>query len=167
MAKEIERKFLLRALPSFSRADYFDIDQGYLSIDPVVRVRHIVSHVDTLAPLSSGILTLKYATKVPGIRDEFEYPIPPEEARIHLDKCGSCRLWKQRYVLPAGHGLFWEVDVFGGKLQGLIVAEIETPEGFDPDRVELPSWIGKDVTADPAFQNTALCLANHPPISDF
>ena len=36
---EIERKFLIKDLPDLSKYDYVDIEQGYLSTEPVVRIR--------------------------------------------------------------------------------------------------------------------------------
>ena len=51
-------------------------------------------------------------------------------------------------------GRTWEVDEFHGRLAPLVVAEIELD---DPDAdVVLPSWVGREVTDDPAYTNGAL-----------
>jgi adenylate cyclase len=58
-----------------------------------------------------------------------------------------------RYRLP-WHGLTWDIDVFQGENQGLVIAEIELP---DEDKAfELPDWLGPEVTSDPRYSNTNL-----------
>ena len=63
-----------------------------------------------------------------------------------------------RYRIAAAEGLFWEVDEFVGENQGLIIAEIELPHA--EHSVELPDWIGSEVSDDPRYFNSN--LAKHP-----
>ena len=61
---------------------------------------------------------------------------------------------KTRHLVPAGGGLTWEIDVFAGPNQGLVVAEIELPDedaGFTR-----PAWLGEEVTGDGRYLNNAL-----------
>ena len=71
---------------------------------------------------------------------------------------------KIRYLVPAGNGLYWEVDVFGGELTGLTVAEIELPSA--DTAFDLPPFIAREVTGDPAYYNSALALSSGVPPSD-
>jgi adenylate cyclase len=60
---------------------------------------------------------------------------------------------KLRYKLP-WHGLIWEIDVFQGENEGLVIAEIELPH---EDKVfEAPDWLGREVTSDPCYSNAGL-----------
>ena len=152
MAVEIERKFLVksdawRAGVSGQRR----IRQAYLSKNGGASVR--VRLIDE----REAKLTIKSADLPSGrglSRAEFEYPIPIEDARAMLDLRTGRILDKTRYLVPAGKGRTWEVDVFAGAHQGLILAEIEL-ESAD-EAVELPDWIGREVTSDPGYANATL-----------
>lgn len=147
MAKEIERKFLVKD-DSYRLASCgsVEIAQGYLSCDPdrTVRVR--------LAG-SRGLLTVK--TRVVGLsRDEWEYEIPAIDARQMLDKAAVGVIEKTRYFVPADNCLMWEIDCFHGALEGLKLAEIEIPDEGTP--ICLPEFIGEEVTGDPCYYNSNL-----------
>ena len=71
--------------------------------------------------------------------------------------CQPPLIEKVRYRIPQ-EDLVWEVDEFGGANQGLIVAEVELS---DPTRsIDLPDWIGAEVSDDPRYYNSN--LAQHP-----
>lgn len=77
-------------------------------------------------------------------REEYEYPIPVEDAVALLDRhCTGGVLEKTRFFVPAGD-LVWEVDVYSGILSGVVIAEIELPAEDAP--FERPSWVGAEVT---------------------
>ena len=148
---EIERKFLVdggfvRSLPT-SAYPRVIISQGYLSTDPVVRVR--TYHVD-------GFITVKSCPKEGSIsREEWEYPIPVEDAARMIESLCDPKtiIYKTRYLIPhAKHT--WEVDVFEGENEGLVVAELELSsedEGF-----ETPDWVRGEVTHIPRYLNSNL-----------
>ncbi len=145
MATEIERKFLLRDTGFLQNLSGERICQGYLSdaVDATVRVRLIGDR---------GLLTIKGRNQ--GIsRSEFEYPIPLTDAEQLLAMCNLGRIDKIRYRIPhSGH--LWEVDVFSGANQGLVVAEIElASEGESFCR---PDWLGEEVSHDPRYFNSQL-----------
>ena len=145
MASEIERKFLVTGDSWNDGSPGIRIAQGYLSLDPdrCVRVR--------LAG-DEAWLTIKGRTE--GItRAEFEYPIPPKDARDLLEMCLPSIIDKTRHRIPfAGH--LWEVDVFHGSNDGLVLAEVElTDESAAP---ELPPWVGAEVSADARYYNASL-----------
>ena len=60
---------------------------------------------------------------------------------------------KTRHLVPHGNET-WEVDVFSGENLGLIIAEIEL--GDVDQKIELPPWIGREVTAQPQYYNSYL-----------
>jgi CYTH domain-containing protein len=89
-------------------------------------------------------------------RAEFEYEIPIEDAEEMLRTlCAKPLIEKTRYTVPHG-GMVWEIDVFGGDAEGVIVAEIEL-ERSDQE-FSLPDWIGAEVTHDPRFRNSQIVL---------
>ena len=147
MAKEIERKFLVKddswhALVT----ETHHIRQGYLAHtnNATVRVR--------LLNDTEACLTVKGRTS--GIsRDEFEYPIPVEDARDMLALCLGNVIEKRRHIIPNGD-LQWEVDVFEADHTGLIIAEIELlSEDQDFNR---PDWLGEEVSDSPRYFNVNL-----------
>jgi len=146
MAKEIERKFLVnsdsfRQLASASHK----IAQGYLNREPERTVRIRIRD-------NSGFITVKTHNRG-ATRNEWEYEIPVSDACEMLKACER-PIEKIRYIVPAENGLRWEVDVFEGRLSGLVVAEIELPS--EDARFPLPAFIGREVTGDPAYYNSNL-----------
>lgn len=150
MATEIERVFLVADPSIVAGLAGTSIRQGYLSVDPdrVVRVRRTAD---------GAWLTIKGRAAGP-TRAEFEYAIPPADADAILGLCRNSLVAKHRYRLPAGNGLTWEIDVFHGANDGLVVAEIELPSAGAA--FEHPAWLGPEVTDDHRYRNAS--LAEHP-----
>jgi adenylate cyclase len=146
LGTEIERKFLVATDGWRAAAGVgTPFEQGYLSTEPArtVRVRLAGSH---------ATLTIKGLTHGAS-RDEFEYPIPAEDARHMLAHLCKDAVVKVRFVVPhEGHD--WEVDVFGGENEGLVVAEIELDDEAEP--FALPAWVGAEVTGDERYYNAIL-----------
>jgi len=149
LGKEIERKFLVRGEAWRALASGVRYRQGYLSTvkERTVRVRTVGER---------GYLTVKGIT-VGATRKEFEYEIPAADAAALLELCEQPLVEKVRYRIPAD-GLTWEVDEFEGVNRGLIVAECELAS--EEQRIELPPWIGAEVTGDPRYFNSNLIA--HP-----
>ncbi len=145
MPAEIERKFLVVDESWRDGAVGIGISQGYLSQDPdrTVRVR--------LAGDNAWI-TIKGRTH--GItRAEFEYAIPPQDARELLELCLPSVIEKTRHEIRHGAHI-WEVDVFHGENAGLIIAEVELSDRNESP--EMPSWLGMEVSDDPRYFNSHL-----------
>lgn len=145
MGREIERKYLL-ADDSWKEHVIKSVNmrQNYLSYKPTVRVR--------LAG-DQGFLTIKSPTKGCS-RAEYEYPVPAADAAEMLDTlCSGFEISKTRYLVEYA-GKTWEIDVFDGVNQGLILAEIELT-GED-EAFERPPWLGEEVTGQAAYYNGAL-----------
>ena len=156
MGKEVERKFLVSstAWQELAEAD-IRIRQFYLDASPGRTLRVRISD-DT-----SAKLTLKFGSRARE-RDEFEYPIPLAEAVEMLDFAIGRVIEKTRHHVRH-RGYLYEVDVFGGALAGLVVAELETPEDV-PDEM-LPDWLGREVTGEQKFYNASLALGGIPEIA--
>jgi len=146
MGKEIERKFLVKNRTWEDEAQGKYYHQGYLSSERerVVRVR--IAGDD-------AFLTIKGINKG-AIRDEFEYPLPQEDASYMLKNlCEQPTIEKYRYRIPFEDHV-WEVDKFLGENTGLVIAEVELKS--EEERVTLPDWIGEEVTGDPRYYNSNL-----------
>jgi adenylate cyclase len=148
MALEIERKFLVNGDGYKDIAiDCVEISQYYLSLNPERTVRVRIKG-------ERGFLTVKSKNKG-CVRNEWEYEVPVEEAREMMQIC-EAGLSKRRWIVPFG-GLVWEVDEFTGRHQGLVVAEVEMPSADTV--VAFPPFVGREVTGDAAYYNSALTTA--------
>ena len=146
MAKEIERKFLVRGDVWRALAKGVMYRQGYLNSDKERTVR--IRSADARA-----FLTIKGIT-VGATRSEYEYEIPFNDGKEMLDTLAEKPLIeKRRYKIRSG-SLTWEVDEFLGENQGLIIAEVELAS--EDQVLEKPSWIGDEVTDDPRYFNANL-----------
>ncbi|WP_297568858.1 CYTH domain-containing protein [uncultured Anaerovibrio sp.] len=150
MGVEIERKFLIDKKRWQPGASGLDIRQGYL-----VTEAHRTVRVRTKG--NKGFLTIKGATS--GIsRMELEYEIPLSDAELLLDNlCLKPLIEKKRYIEQYGNHV-WEIDVFYGDNEGLVVAEVELSSA--DEQFALPEWIGKEVSGDKRYYNA--CLVKHP-----
>lgn len=143
--KEIERKFLVDPkCQEFKTVEGIRIVQGYIPGSMTTRVRIYGD---------AAYLTLK-GPKSGASCDEFEYPIPMEDA-IELDKYCETKISKTRYKVPFGK-LVIEVDVFDGHNSGLVIAEVELPT--EDTKFEIPYWFGKEVTEDHNYSNFRLAI---------
>ena len=146
MAIEIERKFLVKGNAWRELGLGKVYRQGYIHAEKSKTVR--VRIIDT-----QGYLTIKGAS-IGTARQEFEYPIPLEDAQEMLDElCDTPLIEKKRYKIPFA-GLVWEVDEFFGENQGLIMAEVELTD--INQEITIPDWIGEEVSHDPRYFNSNL-----------
>ena len=146
MAKEIERKFLVKGDAWRALAKGTMYRQGYLNSDKERTVR--IRTADARA-----FLTIKGIT-VGATRSEYEYEIPFQHGKEMLDGLAEKPLIeKRRYKIRSGN-VTWEVDEFLGDNAGLIVAEVELAS--EDQALEKPSWIGDEVTEDPRYFNANL-----------
>ena len=146
MAIEIEKKFLVKTIPENDIQYSHHIKQGYIvsDKDKVIRARQ---------KGDDYFITIK-GNKVGITRFEFEYPIPKSDAQeLFKHFCGKGLIEKTRhYVEHESHT--WEIDVFHGDNEGLVVAEIEL-ESENQD-FTLPSWVGSEVTYQEKYYNMNL-----------
>ena len=144
MGIEIERKFLVTG-SAWRNSEPLYFCQGYLSRDKSRTVRVRIAG-------DRGLLTIKGLT-TGASRPEFEYEIPMDDAKEMLALCDAPVVEKnRRFVQHAG--LMWEVDEFLGDNKGLIVAEVEL--GSEDQEIDLPDWVGLEVTDDSRYFNSNL-----------
>jgi adenylate cyclase len=151
MAQEIERKFLLVSddwKEHVSRSDFYR--QGYLSGTEKCSIRVRTANDNAYLNIKSATLGIQ--------RTEYEYEIPLVDANKMLNQfCHGAVIEKTRYFVPYKDHL-WEVDVFEGLNQGLVVAEIELDSV--EEKFAIPEWIGAEVSDDLRYYN--VCLVDHP-----
>lgn len=153
MALEIERKFLVTSDAFKEMAvSSVKIVQSYLSSDPAHTVRVRVKG-------EQGFITVKGKNRG-SVRNEWEYEIPVEDA-IEMTALSPLTVSKIRWVVPYG-GYEWEVDEFQGRYAGLIVAEVELPD--ENATLNLPPFVGEEVTGNPAYYNSNMAPGNGPAI---
>lgn len=151
MAKEIERKFLVNGddwrAEATSSSEFI---QAYVVTmdDRSLRVRVMDDDRATLT-LKIGRQTIS--------RDEFEYAVPLTDAKELVANALGIVIQKTRHEVEH-QGFTWEVDVYAGAYQGLVVAEVEMEdEAQDPP---LPAWIGREVTGDRRYSNQVMASEN-------
>ena len=151
MATEIERKFLVlhQDWQKYTSAE-LHIVQAYMATNEFSSTRIRIQGDKANINIKSATLGIE--------RTEFEYPIPVDDAQLMIDDlCIKPVISKTRYIVNHMQHT-WEIDVFSGDNEGLIVAEIELSS---PDEIfEKPSWLGEEVSHEKRYYNA--CLINHP-----
>lgn len=147
---EIERKFLVDTIDFIDGLDGERLRQGYLASSERATVRVRIG-------AERAWLTIKGRKK--GIsRAELEYEIPRVDAEFCLEHLSEGALIdKTRYRVPHG-GKSWEVDVFHGDNEGLVIAELELEH--EDETFERPPWLGSEVSGDRRYYNASLAV--HP-----
>ncbi|MCJ2054182.1 CYTH domain-containing protein [Methylobacterium sp. J-070] len=146
MPVEIERKFIAHpSVLALCRSGTHFV-QGYLYTDDANTIRIRRAGERTLITWKSP--------RRGACRDEVEFAIAPQDGEALMAGVSpDRRLEKTRYRIEHA-GAVWDVDVFGGTLSGLILAEIELEREDQP--VLLPPWIDREVTADARYRNSRL-----------
>jgi adenylate cyclase len=154
MGSEIERKFLLNEEPSWlHNCPAVRIEQGYLAITEDVEVRLRQQESRTLLTVKCGHGEVR------------------EEVEIALEKHGFKDLWpltksrriaKTRRFVQLEGGLCAEVDVYAGKLDGLLVAEVEFDSEQQGREFRPPPWMQREITGDNRYANQSLALHGLP-----
>ncbi|MGY6649395.1 CYTH domain-containing protein [Wenyingzhuangia sp. IMCC45574] len=146
--QEIERKFLVTNLDFINQSfDSNRIEQGYLNSHKERTVRVRIKN-------NNGYLTIKGVSNESGTsRFEWEKEISITEATQLLAICEPGVISKTRYLVKMQQHTY-EVDVFDGANEGLIIAEIELNE--ENERFEKPEWLGEEVTGQKKYYNSQL-----------
>lgn len=148
MSKEIERKFLVQDDSwRMSVLNQVEITQAYIQHNDLCEIRiRLIS--------GQAFLTIK-SSPARLIRDEYEYEIPYNEAEEMITKfCDKEKvLVKDRYFVQ-NNGNTWIVDEYKSLPESLIVAEVELPT--ETTLLEIPLWVGKEVTGDKKYYNANL-----------
>ena len=143
---EIERKYLVKILPDhLEQYPCRQIEQGYLSTNPVVRIRR-----------SNDRYILTYKGKGLMVREEYNLPLTAEAYEHLKPKADGILITKDRYVIPEKGGLFIELDIFHGEYEGVLLAEVEFPTEEAANAYTAPEWFGEDVTYSTKYHNSTM-----------
>lgn len=170
---EIERKYLLKKLPeNLNTYTSKKLVQGYLSTEPVVRVRQ-----------EGDDFYLTYKSKGLLVREEANLPLNKESFEHLVKKADGIVIEKTRYFIPligsatsapgtkpkcddSGHfihsGSLAELDVFHGELDGLLLVEVEFDSIEQANEFVAPDWFGEDVSESGLYQNSRLSREGLP-----
>lgn len=149
MGIEIERKFLVRNDTWRTTKPGVLYRQGYLCTNSECCIRIRITETP------SAWLTIKGQVET-SIRLEYEYPVSLIDANEMLNRlCAKRLIEKTRYLVPYSD-LVWEIDEFSGENTGLIIAEVELTHR--DQHVELPPWVGNEVTEDVRYYNAYLAV---------
>ena len=147
MATETERKFLVTGEFRHLAIREIHIIQSYLSRDPAKTIRIRIADDKAYLTVKSPV---SYETLA---RGEWEYQIPVSDAVEMMKLCLPGIIDKTRFIVPSGSHTF-EVDVFHGRNEGLVIAEIELSS--KDEHYDIPDWLGAEVTGNPAYFNSNL-----------
>jgi CYTH domain-containing protein/CHAD domain-containing protein len=152
---EIERKFLLGEPPGWLEdRSAVPIEQGYVALADDVEVRLRRAGDRRLLTVKRGSGEVREEVEVELSRAQFDALWPLTESR---------RLAKRRYRAALGNGLQAEIDVYEGRLEGLLVAEVEFPSEQRSREFTPPPWLGTEITGDDRYANRNLALNGKPP----
>lgn len=149
---EIERKFLVSVLPEdYDHHSSHQIEQAYLSTDPVVRIRKEDDQY-YLTYKSRGLLA----------REEYNLPLNQASYEHLLTKADGIVLTKQRFLIPLpGTSYTAELDIFSGHYKGLMLVEVEFETEEQANAFVPPEWFGEDVTFSGEYQNSRLASKSY------
>lgn len=144
---EIERKFLVKKLPSdLEQYPFHRLEQGYLNTDPVVRVRR-----------EDDDYYLTYKGKGFLAREEYNLPLNAEAYAHLIRKADGNIIRKKRYLIPVeGTELTIELDLFDAPFASLVIAEVEFESIEQAQAFVPPEWFGEDVTENREYSNSYL-----------
>lgn len=148
--REIERKFLVHQLPE-SLDDYHRriIAQGYLVLEEnglEIRLRR-----------ANGDHCLTIKRKEGLDREEYNIPLTKEQWDELWPLTAGRRLEKVRHDIPSGK-LTVELDVFRGRNEGVIVAEVEFASLDEAHAFTPLPWFGQEVTGEAKYSNRHLAV---------
>ncbi|MBE5883626.1 MAG: CYTH domain-containing protein [Lachnospiraceae bacterium] len=159
---EIERKFTLKSLPeNLENYPFHHIEQAYLNVNPVVRVRK-----------EDNSYYLTYKGNGMMAREESNLSLN-KEAYYHLrEKADGNIISKKRYLIPLHHpgfkegfpappddySLIIELDVFDPPFAPLIMAEVEFGSKEAAEAFLPPDWFDEEVTYNKEYHNSYMAL---------
>lgn len=153
MALEVERKFLIEQLPAeVAFGSELEIHQGYLATgDDEVRLRRQGGRY---------LLTVKRGHGL--VRDEVEVALDQSSFEELWPLTEGRRLEKTRLTAEADAQTL-EIDVYRGRLAGLVTAEIEFDDAEAARAFSPPPWFSRELTGDDRYSNQRLALEGPPP----
>ena len=147
---EIERKFLLKTLPDLSKAQKTYIHQGYLThADDSVEIRLRQKDKQYFITVKSGAGMVWGEREISIDQKQFETLWPDTQGK---------RIEKHRWTNQLDTGQTFELDIFMGELEPLVVVEVEFPSTQQAENFQAANWFGTEVTDDKRYKNKALAM---------
>lgn len=156
LMNEIEKKFLVKSLPDLSQYPYTEIQQGYISCQPEIRIRQKDNQF-FLTQKGEGTL----------IRSELETELTNVAYQILSTLIVGRLIEKQRYTIPLPDGNIAELDIYKGDLNGFVTVEVEFPTEIASQNFVSPEWFGSDITEDKRYKNKNLATATEDQLPPF
>ncbi|ONI41586.1 adenylate cyclase [Candidatus Epulonipiscium fishelsonii] len=148
---EFQRKFLVNKVPELSNYSNEYITQGYISTDPIIRIRQVDDQY--FASMKSfGHLA----------REKFRMPINKEQFESLEKKVESNFIKKHRYFIPIGNGLTAKLDIYEEDLNKLLTIEVNFASRAQAESFLAPDWFGADITHDSRYRNNNLARFGVP-----
>lgn len=152
---EIEKKYLIRHMPDgLEECVKYEIEQGYLNRKPTMRIRK--RNDEYIFTYKSVPKDCKQKDIL--VNEEIEVPLDEKSYKNLKKKIDGHLIKKIRYVIPLDGGLKAELDVFRGKLKGLVFVEVEFPDIETAESFTKPEWFGDDVSSDKRYKNGYLSM---------
>ncbi len=152
---EIEKKYLVRRIPEhLEEYDHSWMEQGYLNQKPVIRIRktdekYCFTYKSKRESLCAAPVCVNHEVELPLTKEAYE----------HLrEKIDGCMIEKTRYRIRYGSYTI-ELDVFHGKYEGMLLAEVEFPTEQEAQAFVPPDWFGENVSGDYRYTNASLALS--------
>lgn len=142
---EIERKFLVKELPNLEGYKKQYIRQGYISTNPVLRIRQQDNNY---------IFTFKGKGDIK--RLEIETELSKEEFDNLWEKIEGNSITKYRYIIPLYNNFVAQLDIYEDNLKGFMNIEVEFDSLEQANGFDIPSWFGEDITKDIRYTNAYL-----------
>jgi adenylate cyclase len=145
MAKEIERKWLVKNFPDekpFKESK--NLFQGYLKTGIDYEVR-ISNRCHLTAKSGSGL-----------VREENIFDISPEIYNALLPLTVGKQVHKSRLYFKIHDDLVAEVDVYEGPNEGIKTVEVEFPDEESAKSFQPPEWFGEEVSDNIKYKNSLL-----------
>ena len=152
---EIERKFLVAALPDLATAEPVAVRQGYLTRpEDSVEMRLRQKGEKLLLTLKSGEIGL--------VREELETAIDPEQFDTFWPATEGRRIEKTRWTGHIPDGSVFELDIFEGAHAPLRLVEVEFASRAAAEAFAPPDWFGAEVTGIRAYSNKVMAFEGAP-----
>ena len=158
---EIERKYRVAHLPeNLEQYPHSDMEQAYLCASPTIRIRKEWGHFVLTVKERKAKSNDGNGAVAPIVNREEEFELSAEAYKRLSAKCEGMTVEKCRYRVPLpDSSLCAELDIFKGRLQGLVMVEVEFGSEPEADAFVPPEWFGNEVTADPRYRNSYLSTA--------
>lgn len=157
---EIERKFKVTRIPEgLEQYKKKEIEQGYLNTsEPVIRIRK--SNDRYILTYKSRLGMVENPEDIALTCEEVELPLSADGYEHLKEKADYNLISKTRYLIYLEDGHTAELDIFHGKLEGLIFVEVEFPSEEEAAAFQAPDWFGEDVSFDKRYKNNYLAQFN-------